>query len=251
MKAFHLLSVIFVFSVLLCSRSAPASESGPAAYAGLLQRTVAADGVRWNKIGPEEKQLLGSFLDWIAATNPVSLGDAHEQLAFWINAHNACVMKFILDHLPVESVMAIAGFRDRLKCKIAGSEHSLVELESNIVRPLFNEPRIHFALWWGTKGGPRLRQTPYDGATLERALDEASRSAVSSPHFVKFDPSNKQKPVTLSVLFDWYKLDFGKSDQDLLDFIRARVSKDDAKRIPAGLSKVSFMAFDWTLDRAN
>ncbi|MFH1263845.1 MAG: DUF547 domain-containing protein [Pseudomonadota bacterium] len=251
MKTIRLLFLSLLFVTIFCPRPALPAETGTAAYAALLKTTVTADGVRWDKIGATEKKLLGSFLDWIAATNPVALEDTHEQLAFWINAHNACVMKFVLDHLPVQSVMAISGFRDQLKCKVAGSEHSLVDLESSIVRPLFNEPRVHFALWWGTKGGPRLREMPYEGATLEKALEEASRSAITNPLFVKFDPSNPAKPVALSVLFDWYKLDFGKKDQDLLSFIRARVAKENTKKIPGALSKVSFMSFDWTLDRAN
>jgi hypothetical protein len=251
MKAIRLSFLVPVLIAVVCPRAALPAEPGPAAYAAFLKAAVTANGVHWTKIGAEEKKLLGSFLDWIAATNPVSLGGTHEQLAFWINAHNACVMKFVLDHQPVENVMAIAGFRDQLKCKVANSDHSLVDLESSIVRPLFNEPRVHFVLWWGTKGGPRLRETPYDGTTLEKTLEEASRSAITNPLFVRFDPSNKAKPVALSVLFDWYKLDFGKKDQDLLNFIRARVAKEDTKKIPGALSKVSFMSFDWALDRAN
>lgn len=245
--------------------SGHAAEAGSGAYAKLLEKVVTPDGVRWAGFGAEEKQWLSSFLDWVAQTNPVTLGEKNDQLAFWINAHNACVMKFIADRLPLESVMTIPGFRDRLKCKIAGGEYSLVELESGVLRPLFNEPSIHFVLWWGTKGGPKLRPTPYEGKDLKNVLDETTRKALANPLFVRFEKprekppgptfgrskkDEKEKVLALSLLFDWYKSDFGKKEQDLLNFIRTRLPEKEAKKIPNSLSEVSFMTFDWTLDGA-
>ena len=244
---------------------ASAADSGAGAYARLLQRVATDQGIRWTAFGKDEKLLLTSFLDWSAATNPVTLGDRNEQLAFWVNAHNACVMKLIADHLPLENVMTISGFRDRLKCKIAGGEYSLVELESNILRPLFNEPRIHFVLWWGTKGGPRLRSTPYEGKNLENKLEEATRRALENPLFVRFDApktktkemaatrakkEEKEKLLALSPIFDWYKTDFGPKPAGLLAFVRTHLPPDDAKKVPATLSEAYFTSFDWTLDSA-
>lgn len=236
----------FVLSTLTATTSSAAGKED-GLYAELLKRVATEEGVRWSQFGAKEKQLLQSYLNWASQTNPLMLGEKNEQLAFWINAHNACVMKFISERLPLKNVMAITGFRDQLKCNVAGFDYSLVQLESSIIRPLFNDPRTHFVLWWGVKGGPRLDPKPYVAKGLEAALEKATRTAVMNPLFVRFE-SKRSEPVALSPLFEWYKADFGTKENDLLEFIRVRLPTKKAKKLPRKLSKVSFLAFDWTLD---
>jgi hypothetical protein len=249
MKRIVTSSLVLLFALSFRGALSHAETAPYEPYGALLKKVAAEDGVRWNLFGPQEKGLLASFLSWAGEVNPLSLGDRNDQLAFWLNAHNACVMKLISERLPVEDVMSIAGFRDRLKCRIAGSDHSLVEVESRVIRPLFNEPRTRFLLWWGVRGGPRLASVPYEGKTLENVLEKASRKALADPAFVRFDPAGP-KPMMLSPMFEWYKRDFGPKEGDLLAFIRARLPKEEAGKVPSTFSKVSFGTFDWTLDSA-
>jgi hypothetical protein len=217
------------------------------AYSGLLKTLAQTDGVRWDLLGPAQKGELKTFLDYAAEPQAADQPTREAQLAFWINAHNACVMKHILDHMPIQDVMKITGFRDRLKCRVAGQERTLVNIESDVIRPLFAEPRVHFALWWGVKGGPRLAAAPYEEKTLGQMLESRTDLFVSDEKNVAF--AGKPAELTLSPVFDWYKSDFGKANDDVLEFIRKRVPKDKSALVPKKLSKVKFAALDWTLDQ--
>ncbi len=228
------------------------AETENSSYAQLLQKIVTHEGVRWSQFGQEERKLLLDYMNWLATTIPSTLSNSKDQLAFWINAHNACVMKLILNHWPIENAMDIPGFRDQLKCNIGGTEHSLVELESGILRPLFREPRAHFALWWGVRGGPRLLPVPYEGKKIDQLLEERTKHFVTDSNFLRIEEIKSDKKtknvVKISPLFDWFKYDFGKRQSDFLLFIRKNVDKTLAKKIPTRISDVSFLAFDWTVD---
>ncbi len=229
------------------------------------------EGLLWNSIKSPEKSLLDQVLTENAQHALDSFKTPEDQLAFWINAYNACVMKFIVDRLPIEDVMAIEGFRDRLTCLVAGEERTLIDMESNIIRPLFKNPKVLFALWWGTKGSPRLKTTPYKGEQLKKDLEQQAQKFVESQKSIQvkevtITPSkdfpgkipqdeNLKKPgiqvkeTTLSPLYDWYRNDFG-GEKSVLDFIRNHLPEIMARHLPSKFSDAKFSAFDWELDQA-
>lgn len=247
MKSFRILYFLSLILIGIFAK-AWAQPTGPKAFAALLSQIVQKDGVRWDLMGPSQKELLQSYLSWAEKADVLKQGNSKEQLAFWINAHNACVMKIILSHLPLENVMTIQGFRDQQRCKIAGISRSLVDIESGVLRPQYKEPRIHFALWWGVRGGPRLRSQPYKGKTLDQDLEEQTKQSVGSDYFFRIQ-QKPYKQVQISSLFDWYQEDFGPQGQEVLRFIRKRLPKTQAKELPKKFSQVAFMPYDWTLDQ--
>ncbi|MFH1018199.1 MAG: DUF547 domain-containing protein [Pseudomonadota bacterium] len=228
-------------------------SAGPAealkAYADLLKTVAQTDGVRWDLVGPAQKEELKTFLAYASEVRSADQPSREAQLAFWINAYNACVMKLILDHMPIQDVMKLPGFRDRLQCSVAGQDRTLVDIESGVIGPLFSEPRAHFALWWGIKGGPRLAAVPYEGKALNRMLEDQTKAFVIDPVNVEF--SSTPTGLTLSPLFGWYKSDFGKTEEGVLAFIRKRLPKEKSAMIPKNLARVKFAALDWTLDQTN
>jgi hypothetical protein len=238
---------MIVISLLLvfASHELPAQTSTEA-YATILKKVARADGVKWEAFGDAEKKLFTEHMQWLEKASLVRLTDPKEQLAFWINARNACAMKIILENMPLEDVMKIVGFRDRKSCNIAGAERTLVFMESGVIRPLFTDPRVLFSLWWGTRGGPRLREKPYEAATLDASLDEMMKEAVANPRFVKV----RRTSVELSPFFDWFKDDFGKGDAAVLKFVKKNLPKDKAAKFPTDPKRAKYMAFDWNLDRS-
>ncbi len=234
---------LFILLFTLPATSADRWQS----YQSLLSKMASEQGIHWDHFKSNEKSLLADSMKGVAEEPPLT-ASAHERLAFWINAHNLCVLSLLADRLPVDDVMKIQGFRDQLTCKIAGSSRSLTQIASESIRPQFKEPRIHFALWWGTKGGPRLLGTPYRGESLEEQLAQQTKRELAMENMVRIDKANKK--VTLSPLFDWFKGDFGKGNDAILEFLRKNLPADDAKLIPKQLSKVTFQNFDWSLDSA-
>jgi hypothetical protein len=240
------LASIFTCVSFLAPRVSLAADTY--SFAQILKKLATPTGIRWSAWNEQDKKLLTDYLDKVSTAKPDTFPSKSDQMAFWVNAHNACVMKLISEHMPVDDVMAIAGFRDQLKCNIAGTPRSLVEIESGAIRPTFQDPRIHFVLWWGCKGGPRLKTTPYEGKSIQADLEERAQVFIADSRYVKFE-TQPYPAFRISPIFDWYKSDFGKKDGDVLDFIRQRRSKDEGSKIPKKLNDVSFTTFDWKLDR--
>ena len=126
------------------------------------------------------------------------------QLAFYLNAYNAIVIKSVVDRWPVTSVMKVKGFFKRFKHRVAGQSVSLDQLENRVIRPRFKEPRIHFALVCAARSCPPLSSSAFRAATLERALERLTRAFINGSHGVRV----RGDKAWVSKLFTWYEGDF-------------------------------------------
>lgn len=152
----------------------------------------------------------------------------NHQLAFWLNAYKACMLQHVADHYPIER--DVVGFSQRVRnmatsrpdnsvwwirnvfdgefCTVAGEERPPDEIEHEIIRPVFEEPRIHFAVNCAAYDCPQLREEACVGDRLEETLDDpVERLMAMSRHF-RVEDGN---PPTLRVnrVLDWFSEDFG------------------------------------------
>ncbi|WP_148861132.1 DUF547 domain-containing protein [Marinobacter fonticola] len=130
-----------------------------------------------------------------------------QQLAFLINAYNAFTVRLILDQASdLESIKDIGGLFGSPWSKrfftLLGSERSLDELEHDMIREWFAEPRIHMAVNCASIGCPALAKHAYNAETLDTQLDEAVR------RFLSDSSRNRYNSVTgtfeISSIFKWY-----------------------------------------------
>lgn len=144
-----------------------------------------------------------------------------QQLAYWINAYNAYTVWLILDHYPLPSIRKIgliprAAFRQhfiRLE-RLRGRALSLNDIEHEILRKEFAEPRIHFAIVCASKGCPVLRSEASPAADLEGQLEEAARNFVRDTAKNRFESSTRT--LHLSPIFQWFRADFERGGRDLI-----------------------------------
>ncbi len=164
--------------------------------------------------------------------------------AFHINAYNISVIKGIVEAYPVGSPMKINGFFDGKKHTIAGKSTTLNNLENKVLRANYpNEPRFHFALVCAGLGCPPIIAEAYLPSKLDKQLARQTKLAINNAKFTKYN-SEKGK-IQLSQIFEWYKGDFTKNGQSLVDF----VNKYRSEQIPSK-TKVGFYTYDWTLNDA-
>ncbi|NIA31310.1 MAG: DUF547 domain-containing protein [Actinobacteria bacterium] len=103
----------------------------------------------------------------------------NEKKAFWINVYNAVTIEGILRNYPIpwggflakrrfpqSSIRQISKFWDTPFVRIMGKEITLNEIEHEILRKKFADPRIHFALVCASIGCPVLE----DHAFLRRII---------------------------------------------------------------------------------
>ena len=129
-----------------------------ATWDGLLKRYVKEGFVDYRGV-QQERAVLDGYFTSLRDVNPAQLGSREEQLAFWINAYNACVFQAVLDRYPLQSVRQVQGFFDGLKYRIAGRDLTLNQVEEQ--GRALGDWRIHFAVVCASTSCPPLRSEAY------------------------------------------------------------------------------------------
>ena len=92
--------------------------------------------------------------------------------------------------------------QDRQGCR---TDLSLDDIEHGILRPIFRDPRVHYAVNCASIGCPNLRLDAFTGANLDKELDAGARDYINSPRGLAF-PGGK---TTASSIYKWFQEDFG------------------------------------------
>jgi len=173
-----------------------------------------------------------------------------EELAFWLNAYNAFVIKGVLEHYPgLESVMEVKGFFDDRRWRAARKLHSLNEIENEIIRPKFKDPRIHFILACAAQSCPPLQSRAMNPASLQSQLESAARNAINSTKYVRVDP--KAKVLRLTRVMSWYRKDFEENAGSLQAYVLKSIEDPAQSQLQRADYTVQFMDYDWALNDAS
>lgn len=185
----------------------------------------------------------------------------HARLAFWINMYNAWTLKLICDRYPIRSIRDLhaGGFLvgtllkrtvwDTRVVMLGAKRLSLNMIEHEIIRPLFKDPRIHFALVCGARGCPPLRSEAFEGDTLADQLNDQARIFLRDRTKNRFDVT--KKVAHLSRIFKWYSRDFGTIETSMLFIAKflPREVGDVIRSDPFGW-KIRYAMYDWGLNSA-
>lgn len=212
----------------------------------ILQTYVDDDGlVAYRRLAAEARSPRQAYLAQLADTDP-STRPAKEQMAFWINAYNAGDVTGILQGQSPESVVSRMRFFRWYTVRIAGRDRTLDEIENEILRKRFCDPRIHTALVCGATGCPRLRREAYQGDRLDAQLDDQVRSFVNDPRRNVVDPATET--VALSSIFKWFAADFGGEPGVRVFVARYIGSPDQAALLRRNDIPIGYLDYDWTLN---
>ncbi len=203
---------------------------------------------------------LETYLEQIAATNPDSILDENARLAFWINAYNAYTLKVISDSYPIKSISELhfggliigtllgKTIWHKPLATINGEALSLNNIEHDIIRKNFKEPRIHFALVCAAKSCPPLRSEAFTGERLHEQLEDQGRTFFSQKNKNHFD--EEKKVAHLSKIMDWYADDFGKNEEEVLVYVSRFLSNELMKSIQTNQQEweIKSTDYDWSLN---
>jgi hypothetical protein len=224
----------------------------------LLKRYVKAgpDGLNRVDYAAFKSQAQSALKDYIRkleTVDPARLNRS-EQFALLANFYNAKTVDIVLDHYPVKSIKDIAlgggllgvfssGPWKAKVLKLKGVELSLDDIEHGILRPLFKDPRVHYAVNCASVGCPNLESEAFTGAKLEDQLNAAARAYVNNRRGVEFKPDG----LVVSSLYDWYQRDFGGSVGGVLKHIATYAEPPLAQKLKGATSIIDY-AYDWTLN---
>lgn len=215
---------------------------------------TAPDGVNrvaYGAVTAADRAALQGYLDRLQAIE-VSALSRDEQLAYWVNLYNARTVALILEHYPVSSIRDITfGFLsfgpwDEPMLTVEGRALSLNDVEHQIVRPVWQDQRIHYVLNCAASGCPNLGLRAYTGATIDAAMDSAARAYINDPRGARFDAEGR---LTVSKIYGWFQEDFGDDHAGVLAELRRYAEPDLLARLE-GRDRIDAYDYDWSLNDA-
>ncbi len=209
--------------------------------------------VDYKTVTQKDRQLLNDFILYLSQTK-IDNYSRRVQEAYWINLYNALTVKTVLDHYPVKSILKISispglftdGPWDKKLVQVEGVNLTLNDIEHRILRPIWNDPRIHFTVNCASYSCPNLRKIPYSGQNIGSLLNLAAAQYINNPRGV----SIKSGKLTVSSIFFWYKADFGGTDQDVIHFMML-YAKPDLKSKLQKFKSISGNYYNWNLNAAS
>jgi Protein of unknown function, DUF547 len=193
--------------------------------------------------------LLDGYIASLQAV-PVSRLNRQEQRAYWINLYNALTTRIVLDHYPVKSIRDISlgpgllsfGPWDAKVATVEGERLSLNDIEHGILRPIWRDPRLHYALNCASISCPSLPSMAFTAANTERLLDQGARAYVNDPRGARIAHGS----LTVSSIYLWYRADFGAGDIAVVDHLRRYAAPALAAEL-ARFRAPDHYAYDWDL----
>lgn len=203
------------------------------------------------------------------ATEAVDAQPRDAQLAFWLNAYDALVLRTVIDHYPIQghdpgypprSIRQIPGAFERLTHRVAGRTLTLDQIEQTVLPP-FHDPRVYFAIGRGAHGGGRLRSEAFTPVRLEAQLAEAAHECVSRVECLQLERAAGK--VSLSAVFSWREKEFSAAyagsapaafanrsaiERAALAFVEPGLLASERAFLGANTFQVVFTPFDWTLN---
>lgn len=216
-------------------------------FDSLLKENVDVDG--WVDYGQlkASSDRLDAYIDTIGNAEIDELGRS-ERLAFLINAYNAFTLKLIVEHYPLDSIKEIsdADRWDAVRWNLAGQTVSLNQIEHELIRPNFKEPRIHFALVCAAIGCPPLSNEAYSGIDLEKQLTR--QATYVHQHKTWFDYEVGSGQLKLTQLYKWYGDDFVQVAGSVEKFAATYAPVLQRDLTSGSIPNVQWLDYDWALN---
>jgi len=129
--------------VLTCSAHAAVDHR---LWGTLLHRYVDQNGrVAYRDLRTRDYTSFAEYLKLLAEAKVEGMSETEEK-AFWINAYNAIIIQGVLNGHTTESFLSRKRLFSRYALSLAGRERTPDEVEHQILRKKFRDPRVHFAL---------------------------------------------------------------------------------------------------------
>lgn len=206
--------------------------------------------VRYASVTPEDRRALDDYLRRLQGVDVTGL-NRPEQRAYWINLYNSLTAKVVLDHYPVKSIRDIdispGIFSDgpwgAKLLTIQGQEVSLDDIEHRILRPLWKDNRVHYAVNCASLGCPDLQPEAYTAENAETLLEKGAREYVNHPRGVHVSGGR----LHLSSIYHWFQADFGGSEESVLRHLQQHAASTLAEILNGFKGKVSY-GYDWRVN---
>ncbi len=264
MKAIKISVFLILFSLGIPAFSGDLSifhETAPESGSGIIDHTKWSDLLsnyiddreglnyfRYGDVNEEDLYILEDYLEMLQSVRVTKL-DSDEQFAYWINLYNALTIWVILEHYPVESIREISyglltkgPWKENL-ATVEGVDLSLDDIEHEILRPVFQDSRIHYAVNCASIGCPNLQSTAFTSNNLEDLLEHSAEQYINHPRGARIEDGE----LIVSSIYDWYEEDFGGSQESVIEHLLEYASRTLERQLD-GFDEIDDYEYDWALN---
>ena len=191
------------------------------------------------------------------------------QLAYWINAYNAFVLRTVIDGYPIRgkapdypanSIRQIPGAFDRRTFRAGGRQLTLDAIERDVIGG-FDDPRALLALSRGAVGGSRLKSEAFTGDRLDQQLTTMTSELVTRRVLVQVDAGNNL--LSVNPMISWREALFTRAlahrapaiyatrsplERAVLALIEPLIVPSEAQFLRRNEFTMVFHEFDWRLN---
>ncbi len=205
---------------------------------------------KYSAVPGTDRKALKHYIKTLEAIDP-RRHNRNEQMAYWINLYNALTVDVILDAYPVKSILKIGGSFfspgpwNKKYLNVSGQKLSLNDIEHGILRPIWKDSRIHYAVNCASYSCPNLSDRVFTGKNIDDQLAETAKSYVNNPRGITVEGED----LLLSKIFDWYQTDFGTNEKELLKELAKHAEPALAKRLTEHKGDIDY-GYDWDLNEA-
>ena len=205
----------------------------------------------------QDEEKFEAYLSRLANADLGSLA-ADEIQTLFINAYNAYIVRGILERVTDDGAYEIASIRDipdvftRETHVVGGFELSLDNMEHNILRPIFKDPRVHFAVNCASSSCPPLPVRAFEAARLDEQLDEVTKATLTNPDYISIEDGS----LLVTKIMEWYGADFVNPEfKGSQKTLQAYIAKYATEEVTAFIKEngenlaVKFRNYDWALNR--
>ena len=124
---------------------------------------------------------------------------------------------------------------------------TLNDIEHRILRPIWQDHRLHYVLNCASIGCPNLSQTAYRATSIAQQMTDAQIAFLQHPRAISFTDRGE---LQLTSLFDWYLADFAPDVFGLLAYLavqRPDLAADLAAMAGNADAKINYV-YDWDLN---
>jgi hypothetical protein len=264
------LAVVVAASMLIAAPHAQESLADAArrkSFDQVLDLYVRGGDVYYRALKSDRGKLDG-YINQLATTT-IDKRPREEQIAFWLNAYDALVLRTVIDHYPIagrsadypaKSIRQIPGAFERTPHRVAGRSLTLDQIEKEVL-PEFHDPRVYFALGRGAIGSGRLRSEAFVPARLDEQLTEVAAECVTRNQCVQLD--HEAGKMAVSSIFSWHEKEFADAYGDkapatvanrspieraAVAFVFPKLLSAERDMIEKNAFQVTYKPFDWTLN---
>lgn len=207
----------------------------------------------YQSVSAQDKTQLENYLSMLQQLDPRSY-NGREQQAYWINLYNALTVNLILNNYPTSSITKLGdkffafGPWDDIAATINAKQLTLNDIEHKILRPIWRDPRVHYAVNCASYSCPNLSRFAFTADNLEQQLEQGAINYINDPRGVTIVGED----LILSKIYKWYAEDFGNDETKLIKHLQNYAMPSLRQQLDQFLKQPGDIdyEYDWRLNQS-